>query len=202
MRLLPTVVVLVALSGCSAQAGAPTIERASVGAPAPAFSLADLDGDTVTLAEQQGKMVVIEWFNPQCPYVVYAHDEGPMGDLTEKWAEQGIVWLAINSNAEGTQGSDLAVNRDKAAEWGLPTVLLDRDGQVGRAYGAKNTPQMFIVDTKGTLVYNGALDNDPLGRQGGEYEPWLDQALTDVVNGAAVRRANNKPYGCSVKYGS
>jgi len=181
-----------------------TLARAEVGRPAPAFTLPDLDGNQVSLADHAGEVVVLEWFSPECPFVVYAHTEGPLASLPGKWTGNGVVWLAINSNAPGTQGSDPSVNRTAAAEWGLPnSVLLDPEGSVGRAYGAKNTPQMFIVGRDGTLVYNGAVDNAPRGRvQGKTHEMWLDDALTDVLNGVAVRRANNQPYGCTVKYGS
>jgi peroxiredoxin len=180
------------------------LARAEVGQPAPAFTLPDLDGNQVSLADHSGEVVVLEWFSPECPYVVYAHTDGPLAALPGQWTERGVAWLAINSNAPGTQGSDPAVNRTAATEWGLPSsVLLDPEGDVGRAYGAKNTPQMFIVGRDGTLVYNGAVDNAPRGRvKGKSHELWIDDALTDVLNGAAVRRANNQPYGCTVKYGS
>jgi peroxiredoxin len=186
-----------------ASADAP-LARPEVGQPAPAFTLSDLDGKTVSLADHQGKIVVLEWFNPQCPYVVYAHGKGPLATLPRTWADKGVVWLAINSNAPGTQGSDPAVNRERVTEWGLPNpVLVDTDGAVGRIYGAKTTPQVFVIDARGTLVYDGAVDNAPMGTVAGErHEVWLDEVLTDVVNGVQVRRAVSKPYGCSVKYGS
>jgi len=197
------------LLGAPAFATAPTstettLSLTEVGQPAPAFTLTDLDGNPVSLADQRGKVVVLEWFNPQCPYVVYAHGDGPLATLPAKWAEKGVVWLAINSNAPGTQGSDPAVNREHVAKWSLPrSVLVDSDGTVGRAYGAKTTPQVFVVDTAGTLVYNGAVDNAPLGKvEAGPHQVWLDEVLTDVVNGVQARRSVSKPYGCSVKYGT
>jgi len=180
------------------------LAHTEVGQPAPAFTLSDLDGNPVSLADQRGKIVVLEWFNPQCPYVVYAHGDGPLATLPAKWSEKGVVWLAINSNAPGTQGSDPAVNREQVAKWGLPrSVLVDSDGAVGRSYGARTTPQVFVVDAAGDLVYNGAVDNAPLGRlEGDAHQVWLDEVLTDVVNGVQARRSVSKPYGCSVKYGT
>lgn len=209
MRTAMLFAAVLSASACSADAKPPAAEgpglaRATVGEPAPAFSLPDLDGNVVSLADHRGEIVVIEWFNPECPYVVYAHGDGPLAELPGSWTEKGVLWLPINSNHPGSQGSDPDINRKAVAEWGLPhSVLVDSDGTTGRAYGATNTPQMFIVDREGTLVYDGAVDNAPRGNVKGEsHELWLDDALTDVVNGATVRRANNKAYGCSVKYGS
>ena len=195
---------LLALALAAVPASADELPRPEIGQPAPAFTLSDLDGKAVSLAEQRGKIVVLEWFNPQCPNVVYAHDSGPLATLPTTWTEKGVVWLAINSNQPGTQGSDPAVNREKVAEWRLPkSVLVDTGGTVGRAYGAKTTPQMFVIDRTGTLVYDGAVDNAPMGTvAGNQHEVWLDEVLTDVMNGVQARRSISKPYGCSVKYGS
>ncbi len=209
MRTLP-LAVLLGLFACGGTATATSpdsaaLARAETGAPAPTFTLTDLEGRTVDLASLRGKTVVIEWFNPECPYVVYAHGEqGPLATLPKKWTEQGVVWLAINSNAPGTQGASLEVNKQFAESWGLPSsVLVDTDGAVGRQYGAKTTPQMVVIDKAGTLVYNGALDNAPLGKVAGDaLQPWVDEVLTDLANGVPPRRSVTKPYGCSVKYGS
>jgi peroxiredoxin len=155
--------------GCSvkyADAGEPP--TATLGDPAPAFSLPDLDGKTVSLADFAGKIVVIEWFNPDCPFVKYAHGEGPLATLAAEQSKAGIVWLAINSGAPGKQGTGVERNREAASEWKLEhAILLDEDGKVGHAYGATSTPHMFVIDAAGKLVYAGGLDNAPLGRAGG-----------------------------------
>jgi len=155
--------------GCSvkyADAGEPT--TAVLGEPAPAFSLPDLDGNTVSLADFAGKTVVLEWFNPECPFVVYAHGEGPLAGMAGESSNANVVWLAINSGAPGKQGHGAERNHKAKAEWKMDhAILLDEDGKVGHAYGATSTPHMFVIDSAGKLVYGGGLDNAPLGRVGG-----------------------------------
>jgi peroxiredoxin len=155
--------------GCSvkyADAGEPP--TATLGDPAPAFSLPDLDGKTVSLADFAGKTVVLEWFNPDCPFVKYAHGEGPLATLAAEQTKGGVVWIAINSGAAGKQGTGVERNREAAKEWKLEhPILLDEDGKVGHAYGATSTPHMFVIDAGGKLVYAGGLDNAPLGRVDG-----------------------------------
>lgn len=155
--------------GCGvkyADAGQPA--TAKIGEPAPAFSLPDLDGKTVSLADFAGKTVVLEWFNPGCPFVKYAHGDGPLATMAAEQSKGGIVWLAINSGAPGKQGTGVERNREAAGEWKLEhPILLDEDGKVGHAYGATSTPHMFVIDGAGKLVYAGGLDNAPLGRVDG-----------------------------------
>lgn len=152
--------------GCGvkyADAGEPP--SATIGEKAPDFSLPDLDGQTVSLADFAGKTVVLEWFNPDCPFVKYAHGEGPLTTLAAEQSKAGIVWLAINSGAPGKQGAGAERNREAKAEWKLDhPILLDEDGKIGHAYGATTTPHMFVIDGSGTLIYAGGLDNAPLGR--------------------------------------
>jgi len=177
---------------------------ATVGQPAPAFTLADLDGNDVSLADYAGKTVVVEWFNPDCPFVKYAHGpKGPLRGLADKHAESGVVWLAVNSGAPGKQGH--GVERNKKAVEGYAMnhpVLIDESGAVGRAFGAKTTPHMFVVNGEGVLVYAGALDNAPLGNAKGTFTNHVDAALANLASGSDVETATSKPYGCSVKYGS
>lgn len=181
----------------------PPPPAAQVGKPAPDFSLTSLDGKDVRLADLKGKTVVVEWFNPGCPFVVYAHGEGPLKDLPREAAAQGVVWLAVNSGAPGKQGHGADVNRKAAADWGMAyPVLLDESGAVGRLYGATTTPNMFVVDPAGTLVYAGALDNAPLGKADGAPVNHVKAALADVAAKRPVKTPTTKPYGCSVKYGS
>lgn len=192
-----------------AQAAEPTGTRtvapkeAALGQPAPAFTLTDVKGNAVSLTSFKGKTVVLEWFNPECPFVVFAHGKGPLRDMPAKYTKQGVVWLAINSGAPGKQGTGKDKNLQKANEWGMSyPVLLDEEGKVGRAYGARTTPHMYIIDPRGVLVYRGALDNAPLGEpEGGKTVSYAEQALMDVLAGRTPTNPDTKPYGCSVKYG-
>lgn len=181
-----------------------TAAPATLGAPAPDFALNDLDGNAVSLSDYRGKTVVVEWFNPDCPFVKYAHGpKGPLRGLSDKHAESGVVWLAVNSGAAGKQGAGLERNRKSVTEYALShPVLLDESGAVGRQYAAKTTPHMFVVNGDGILVYAGGLDNAPLGNATGEYTNHVDQALAELAAGASVGTPSTKPYGCSVKYGS
>jgi len=176
---------------------------AQLGAPAPEFTLAATDGTTHTLSSYAGRTVVLEWFNPGCPFVQHAHGKGGVLDgMARRHTDHGVVWLAINSNAPGTQGHGLSANRDAAKAWGLDhPVLLDETGATGRAYGATNTPQMFVIDPKGVLVYQGAIDNRPLGKGEGAPVNYVDKALADLEARRPVATAETRPYGCSVKYG-
>lgn len=177
------------------------------GVPAPDFTLTDLDGKMVALADTKGKVVVLEWFNPECPFVQKAHTKGSLAGMANKQAASGVVWLAVNSNAPGKQGSGVVANRKAEQAFGLThPILLDEAGSVGRAYGATNTPNMFVIDKTGTLVYRGAIDNSPDAEgqspEGGTLVNYVEQALEDVAAGRAVRTPSTTPYGCSVKYGS
>jgi len=183
---------------------AETVEPAALGAPAPAFSLTDTDGQTVSLSDFKGKVVAIEWFNPDCPFIVSAHKGGPLETMPKEWNDKGVVWLAINSNGAGKQGHGQERNAKAKGEYELPrAVLLDEDGTVGKAYGAKTTPHMYVVDPAGTLVYRGGLDNAPRGNAPKSgLVPFVQDALTAVSAGEKVKTADTKAYGCSVKYGS
>jgi peroxiredoxin len=176
-----------------------------VGKPAPDFTLRDLDGRPVRLSDHRGKVVVLEWFNPGCPFVVASHTRGTLKGAAAREAKAGVVWLAVNSGAPGKQGAGAEVNRTAARDWGMEhPVLLDETGEAGRAYGATNTPHMFVVDAKGTLVYRGAIDNSPDGERqspkGGALVEYVTAALEDVRAGRPVRTAETKAYGCGVKY--
>lgn len=193
-----------ALSACVP--AAPTATHAAgaavVGQPAPDFTLTDLDGAPFTLSEKKGSTVVLEWFNPDCPFVKYAYDSGPLGTLAGKWTAEGVVYVAINSGKPGKQGTGAERNRAAKAAWAMPIpVLLDEAGQVGQTYGAKTTPQVVVVNPEGALVYNGALDNAPLGKVGGAaHRVFADEVLTQVTQDGTAPYGHQKPYGCSVKY--
>ena len=175
---------------------------ATIGRPAPDFALPAADGTTVKLSDFKGKRVVLEWFNPECPFVKWAHDTGPLKDLASRTTATGVVWLAINSGAAGKQGHGAEANKQAAKQWDMShPILLDETGAVGHAYGATNTPHMYIVDEKGALVYRGALDNAPMGepREGSRVAEFED-ALAAVVAGKPVPAAETTAWGCTVKY--
>lgn len=178
-----------------------------VGKAAPEFTLKDLAGADVALTSFRGSTVVLEWFNPQCPYVNKAHDKGSLVDTAKRQGDAGTVWLAINSGGAGKQGHDPAVNAEAVEKWALGhPVLRDEDGAIGKAYGATNTPQMFVIDRTGTVVYAGAIDNSPDGEgaspEGGKLVNYVDAALADLAAGRPVAIPQTKAYGCSVKYSS
>jgi peroxiredoxin len=180
---------------------------AEVGKPAPDFTLADLDGKSVHLADFRGKVVVLEWFNPGCPFVNNAHTKGSLKGFGDAKAKEGVVWLAVNSGAPGKQGHGVQANTEGKQKFGLThPILLDESGQVGRAYGAERTPHLFVIDDKGTLVYKGAIDNSPDGEgespTDGKLVNYVEKALGDLKAGRPVETPATKAYGCSVKYGS
>lgn len=180
---------------------------ARIGQPAPAFTLQGIDGKAVSLADFKGKTVVLEWFNPACPFVNASHTKGSLVGAAERAQKSGAIWLAINSGAPGKQGHGAEVNQAGLAKYGLShPILLDEDGSVGHAYGAKKTPHLFVIDASGTLVYAGAVDNSPDAEgespEGGQLVRYVEQALSEIAAGKPVSVPETKPYGCSVKYKS
>jgi peroxiredoxin len=185
---------------------------AQLGKPAPAFKLRDTDGNELALASFKGKTVVLEWFNPDCPFAKHAHTKGPLRDLAKRVASDKLVWLTINSSAPGKQGHGRERNAAAKQEYALTnTVLLDDSGEVGHAYGAEKTPHLFVIDTKGVLRYRGGLDNAPMGvvddarprlpsTPAGTRESYVEDALQDLKAKRAVRLPETPAYGCSVKY--
>jgi AhpC/TSA family len=190
---------------------APTIAdpaaQARIGEPAPAFSLADSNGKTVSLADFKGKTVVLEWTNHDCPYVRKHYGGNNMQLLQKKWTAQGVMWLTVISSAPGTEGyvtgeeaNKLTLARDAAPNH----VLLDAKGGVGRAYGAQTTPHMYVIKGDGTLAYMGGIDDKPTTRLEDlkTAKNFVDAALTELAQGKPVSRTTARPYGCSVKYAS
>lgn len=174
---------------------APKIHPAALGKPAPLFVLNDQDGKPVSLAALRGKWVVLEWVNPACPFWCAHAKAGTMKQLAAKYAPQGVVWLGINT----TNTADAAVNGKARGDYGLTyAVLDDHEGKVGRMYGAKTTPHLFIVNPKGLLVYKGAIDSGP------DDDPhkvnYVDQGLAELLAGKPCSVPETKPYGCGVKY--
>src|SRR6187200_718018 len=141
--------------------------QARIGAPAPAFTLADSNGKTVSLADFKGKTVVLEWTNHDCPYVRKHYGGNNMQALQKEWTAQGVVWLTLISSAPGTEGyvSAQEANKLTAERGAAPSdVLFDPKGDVGRAYGAQVTPHMYVIKGDGTLVYMGGIDDKPTAR--------------------------------------
>lgn len=186
---------------------ATTLTKAEVGKPAPDFTLKDLDGKDVKLSSFKGKTVVLEWFNPGCPFVKASHTKGSLKEAAKKHTKNGVVWLAVNSGAAGKQGAGVEANREGAKTFSLEhPILLDETGDIGRTYGATNTPHMMVIDDKGTLVYRGAIDNSPDGEgespAGGKLVSYVDEAIAAIASGKAPSTTETKAYGCSVKYAS
>jgi peroxiredoxin len=180
---------------------APAPAAVSVGEAAPAFSLTDLDGKTVSLADHQGKVVVLEWINPNCPVSDRHAREETMTGLVARHGD--VVWLAINSTSKGSgEFLEPAKHKAWAAGHGIDyTILYDESGEIGKAYGARTTPHMYIVDEAGKLAYNGAIDDDPPGRKAKDARNnYVHAGLTSHAAGQAIATATTKPYGCSVKY--
>lgn len=176
-----------------------------LGSPAPDFTLPAVAGPSVSLASLRGRTVVLEWFNPLCPFVVRAHTRGSLVDAAQRHAQSDVAWLAINSAALGRQGHALEENTAGIARFGLShPVLRDESGEVGHAYGATNTPHLFVISPAGVVVYAGAIDNSPDGERGaptgGTLVNYVDEALADLAAGRPVRTPLTRPYGCSVKY--
>ncbi len=164
---------------------------------APQFALQDQDGKTVNLADSKGKIVVLEWFNNECPFVQRHYKAKTMSSLADKYKGQDVVWLAINS----TSGKGNADNKSIADKWtiGYP-VLNDSDGTVGHAYGAKSTPHIFIIDKDNKIAYVGGIDNDPDGNKGDKRVNYVEKALDELTSGKPVSEPQTKQYGCTVKY--
>jgi peroxiredoxin len=198
IRSLTTACALLTISGLSTAA-------AAIGAPAPTFSAKDTSGATVSLDQFRGKTVVLEWVNPGCPYVRKHYSADNMQATQRKATQQGVVWLAVNSTA--TDATDY-LPPERMAGWmkeqkaAATATLMDADGRIGRSYGARTTPHMYVINAKGTLVYAGAIDNKPTARAAdipGAINH-VQQALSEVLSGKPVSVAATQPYGCTVKY--
>jgi peroxiredoxin len=180
---------------------------AEVGAIAPGFSLPDTNGKTCNLSQYRGKYVVLEWYNPDCPFVRKHYHSGNMQNLQKEFTGKGVVWLTIDSSAPGKEGNypaaklnDIAT-RDGAARTAL---LLDPEGKVGRLYGATATPDMVIIDPQGNIRYKGAIDNKPTTDTADikTATNYVQSNLDNLLAGKEVSPATTRPYGCSVKYAS
>src|SRR5262252_1395257 len=178
-----------------------------VGSAAPDFSLTDAQSKTRSLSEYKGKYVVLEWFNPECPFVKKHYGSGNMQKLQQEYTGKGVVWLTIDSNAPGTEGNITADQAKKIMEsWKThqTALLLDPESKIAKLYGAKNTPNMVIVGPDGKIVYEGAIDSKatPNPADIPSSTNYVKNALDESLAGKPVSNAQTKPYGCSVKYKS
>jgi peroxiredoxin len=180
---------------------------ATVGQPAPAFTATDTSGKSVSLADFKGKHVVLEWVNPGCPYVVKHYNSANMQGTQKDATARGVVWLSVNSTAaeHGDYKAPAAMAQWMQSQRAAATAtLMDADGKVGRAYGARTTPHMYIVDPKGTLVYAGAIDSKPTSNPADVTSATnhVKVALSEALAGKAISQPTTRAYGCSIKYGS
>ncbi len=181
------------------------IDSPLVGSAAPDFSLTDAKGKTHSLSQYKGKYIVLEWFNPECPFVKKHYGGGNMQKLQQEYTGKGVVWFSIDSSAPGSEGNLSPEQAEKVTTaWKTKqtALLLDPEGKAGRAYGAKNTPHMFVIDPQGKVVYEGAIDNKatPNPADIPSSTNYVKVALDESFAGKPVTTANTKPYGCSVKY--
>ena len=178
---------------------------AGPGQDAPAFTLADAQGKSVSLSDHAGKTVVLEWVNFDCPYVRKHYGAGAMQALQKEATSKGVVWLSIASSAPGTQGhfEGKALQKRIAKEkWAGTSYLVDADGKVGRSYGARSTPQMVVIAPDGKVAYAGAIDDKP-GSDAEELKSarnHVRDALAALEAGKPVDPATTVPYGCTIKY--
>ena len=198
------------LSGCAALLAGLLVVSADaqsvrVGAPAPGFTATDSRGQTETLSQYRGKYVVLEWHNQGCPFTKKHYVSGNMQALQKEWTAKGVVWFTVISSAPGQQGYVTSSQENAYLDQvhASPTaVLMDPDGKLGRLYSAKTTPDMYVINSDGKLVYEGAIDNrptpDPSDIPGATN--YVREALDASLAGKTVTVANTRPYGCSVKY--
>lgn len=183
------------------------LANATVGRPAPGFSATDTSGKTVSLADFKGKHVVLEWVNPGCPYVVKHYGAANMQGTQKEATAKGVVWLAVNSTSadHGDYKAPAAMAQWMQSQQAAATAtLMDADGKVGRAFGARTTPHMYIIDPKGVLVYAGGIDSKATANPAdiATATNHVKVALNEALAGKPISQATTRPYGCSVKYGS
>lgn len=197
--LLPVLAAVVAICAVAQAA-------VEVGRPAPDFTLTDIQGKAHKLSDYQGKTVVLEWNNPDCPIVHKHYDSDNLPEMQRTFTGKGVVWLLINSGAPGLEGADYSA--DQVNAWlkerhSTPSAYLrDPSGKVGHLYAAKTTPHLFVINPEGVLVYDGAIDSIRSAQASDipKAENYVKEALAALEAGKPVPKANTQPYGCSVKY--
>jgi len=198
-KIIMVILSLLLFAGINAQAELKTNEAA------PDFTLTDSNGNEHKLSDYKGKYVILEWTNFECPFVKKHYQSGNMQSLQKELISDQVIWLSINSSAEGKQGfySPAEINEIMTNADAHPTAyLMDSEGRVGQLYGAKTTPHMFLINPDGTLIYQGAIDDKPT------FDPndiptatnYVRNALTAAMKGEAIDPATTTSYGCSVKY--
>jgi peroxiredoxin len=192
IRFFPAILAFVAGAACASS-------------PAPDFTLSDTHGKPVKLSDYRGQYVVLEWTNPECPFVRKHYNSGNMQGLQKEWGARNVVWLAVNSTSQSNYEykTPRQLGEWMSAEDAAPTAaLVDGTSATGRAYGAKTTPHMFVVDPSGNVIYSGAIDDrrtsNPADAKAANN--YVRAALTEALAGKPVSVANTTPYGCSVKY--
>jgi len=184
---------------------APPAFAQAPGAPAPAFTLTDTSGKTVQLSDYRGKFVVLEWTNPECPFVRKHYNSGNMQGLQKQWGARDVVWLTINSTnaASSEYKSPAQMSQWLDGQGASPkAALIDGTSATGRAYAARTTPHMFVIDPSGSVIYNGAIDDRRTTNlaDAKAAHNYVRAALTEAMDGKPVTIAATSPYGCSVKY--
>jgi peroxiredoxin len=190
---------------CLASTALFAADSPAVGSTAPDFSVSDSKGKTQSVSQYKGKYVVLEWFNPECPFVKKHYGSGNMQKLQEEFTGKGVVWLSVDSSAPGKEGNLSAADAEKKiTEWKTHSTafLLDQDGKAGQAYGAKNTPHMFVINPEGKIIYEGAIDSkaSPNPADIPTSTNYVRVALDEALAGKKVSNPTTRPYGCSVKY--
>ena len=203
MNMKITLAVLTSLIATAAFA----LEPPAVGSAAPDFSLPDAKGGTHSLSQYKGKYVVLEWFNPECPFVKKHYGSDNMQKLQGEYTGKGVVWLTIDSKAPGTEGNITPEQAQKImAQWKTKqtALLLDPESKVAKLYGAKNTPNMVVISPEGKSVYEGAIDSkaSPNPADIPSSTNYVKAALDESLGGKAVSNAQTKPYGCHITYKS
>lgn len=184
---------------------APAVFAAQAGLPAPAFSVQDISGHTQSISEYKGKIVVLEWNNPDCPFVRKHYESGNMQALQQYAIGKGVVWLTVNSSARGKEGY-VSASEAKAVIARVGghenAYILDPEGTLGTLYGAKSTPHMFVIDSKGILVYEGAIDDKPTPDRDDitGARNYVKAAIDALLEGKGIEVSHTRAYGCSVKY--
>lgn len=200
-RLLPSCFVAASAMCLAVSAHAAAV----VGQPAPDFTLPDVQGESHSLSDYAGKIVVLEWVNHGCPYVRKHYNSHNMPSLQEKYTGEGVVWLSICSSAPGEQGNESPAQWQALIEkkpMHSTAVLLDETGGVGKLYGAKTTPHMFVINPEGVLEYNGAIDSIASTRMADieKADNYVVDAIAAIQAGEPVKAPTSRPYGCGVKY--
>lgn len=195
------------VAACLAAVAGTACAAATIGQPAPAFTAIDSGGQRVSLADFKGRHVVLEWVNPGCPYVQKHYGASNMQATQKAATSRGVVWLAVNSTSpdHGDYKTPAAMTAwMQANRAAASATLMDSDGKIGQAYGARTTPHLYLIDPAGKLVYAGAIDSKPTANPAdiASATNHVRQALDEALSGKPVSVASTRPYGCSVKYGS